>query len=250
MRTAIWLVAGLVGVGAVSALAALGPVFAVIAAVAAVVVYWAVTKYVARRPAPEIARAGAVREWWLGSAFGVGFVLFSTLLIALFGGYSFSGSGSFFGPLFGAAAVSLGAAVTEELLFRGLLLQALEKWLGSGAALAITSAFFGLAHLFNPSGTVWSSLAIAVEAGLLLGAAFLWRRNIWFAAGLHWAWNTVVALLGIPVSGHAADGWFVVSSSGPELLTGGGFGLEASIMPVLAGLALSIFMLRRRRLAR
>lgn len=233
-----------------SALAAVGPVFAVVAAVAAVAVYWAVTKYIARRPAPEIARSGAGREWWLGSGLGVGFVLFSTLLIALFGGYSFSGSGNFFGPLLGAAAVSLGAAVTEELLFRGLLLQALEKWLGSGAALAITSVFFGLAHLFNPSGTVWSSVAIAVEAGLLLGAAFLWRRNIWFVAGLHWAWNTAEALLGTPVSGHASDGWFVVSPNGPELLTGGGFGLEASIMPVLVGIALSVVMLRRRRLAR
>lgn len=246
MRTAIWLVAGLVGLVAVAASAESGPVWAIIAAVAAVCVYWLVTKYVARRPAVEIAGAGALGQWGRGSAVGAGFVLVSTLLITLFGGYSFSWSGDFFGVFVNAAAVSLGAAVTEELVFRGLLLQALEKWLGSWAALGITSALFGLAHLANPNGTLWSSLAITVEAGLLLGAAFLWLRNIWFVAGLHWAWNTVVALLGIPVSGFASSGWFSVEVTGPELLTGGEFGVEASIVPVLVGLGIAVVMLRRR----
>ncbi|HEX8870642.1 MAG TPA: type II CAAX endopeptidase family protein [Lentzea sp.] len=249
MRTVIWLVAGLVGVGAVSGLTALGPVMAVIGAVLSVVVYWAVTKYVAKRPAPEIARTGAAREWWRGSAVGAGFVLVSALLIALVGGYSFRASGEFLGVFLSAAATALGAAVTEELLFRGLLLQALEQWLGRWAALGITSAFFGFAHLANPSGTVWSSIAIACEAGGLLGAAFLWRHSIWFVAGLHWAWNTVVALLGIPVSGHAVPGWFTTEVSGPELVTGGGFGLEASVIPVLLGLGIAVWMLRRPKLA-
>ncbi|MEV6237893.1 type II CAAX endopeptidase family protein [Lentzea sp. NPDC051838] len=248
MRTVIWLVAGLVGVGAVSALTALGPVTAVIGAVASVVVYWAVTKYIAKRPAPEIARAGAGREWARGSAVGAGFVLFAALVIALFGGYSFSGSGEFLGVFFSAAATALGAAVAEELMFRGLLLQALEKWLGKWAALGITSALFGFMHLTNPSATVWSSIAIACEAGMLLGAAFLWRRNIWFVAGLHWAWNTVVALLGIPVSGFAMPGWFTTEVSGPAFLTGGGFGIEASVVPVLLGLGIAVWMLRRPKL--
>lgn len=249
MRTAIWLVAGVVGVMVVAASAEFHPVWSVLAAVAAVCVYWLVTKYVARRPATEIARAGAVGQWGRGSAVGAGFVLVSTLLVTLFGGYSFSWSGDFLGAFVSAAAVSLGAAVTEELIFRGLLLQALEKWLGSWAALGITSALFGLVHLTNPNGTLWSSLAITVEAGLLLGAAFLWLRNIWFVAGLHWAWNTLLALLGIPVSGFSSRGWFSVEATGPELLTGGEFGLEASIVTVLVGLGIAVVMLRRRTLA-
>ena len=249
MRTAIWLVAGVVGVMVVAASAEFDPVWSVLAAVAAVGVYWLVTKYVARRPASEIARAGAVGQWGRGSAVGAGFVLVSALVVTLLGGYSFSRSGEFLGVFVNAAIVSLVAAVTEELIFRGLLLQALEKWLGSWAALGITSALFGLAHLSNPNGTLWSSLAITVEAGLLLGAAFLWLRNIWFVAGIHWAWNTVVALLGIPVSGFASSGWFAVEVSGPELLTGGEFGLEASIVPVLLGLGITVVMLRRRALA-
>jgi uncharacterized protein len=140
-------------------------------------------------------------------------------------------------------AVQIGAAVTEELVFRGLALQALEKLWGSWIALAVTAVFFGLLHLANPGATLWSSFAIAVEAGVLLGAAFLWRRDLWLAVGLHFAWNTSVGLLGIPVSGHPAAGVLVARPVGPELLTGGGFGLEASIVPVIVSLVLAVPML-------
>ncbi len=139
--------------------------------------------------------------------------------------------------------VQTGAAVTEELLFRGLALQALELLWGSRAALVITSLFFGVAHLGAEGASAWSALAIAVEAGVLLGAAFLWRRSIWFVVGLHCVWNTTVELLGIPVSGHTSDGLFTVDVHGSDLLTGGAFGLEASVVPVLAGVALAVPML-------
>ncbi|GAA4989645.1 hypothetical protein GCM10025734_16080 [Kitasatospora paranensis] len=160
------------------------------------------------------------------------------------GGYSFSWAGSDVLPVVRTAVmVQIGAAVTEELLFRALALQALEQLWGSRAALAITSLFFGAAHLGAPGANAWSGLAIALEAGALLGAAFLWRRSIWFVAGLHFAWNTAEQLLGIPVSGHAPEGLFTVGMHGSALLTGGGFGLEASVVPVLTALALAIRML-------
>lgn len=127
--------------------------------------------------------------------------------------------------------VQAGAAVTEELLFRGLALQALEQLWGSRAAIAVTSLFFGVAHLGADGATLWSGVAIAVEAGVLLGAAFLWRRSIWFVVGLHFAWNTTEHLLGIPVSGHTPEGLFTVDVHGSTLLTGGAFGLEGHSCP-------------------
>jgi hypothetical protein len=139
--------------------------------------------------------------------------------------------------------MSLGAAVTEELIFRGLALQALEKLCGSWAALTITAVLFGGLHLANPDATPWSSTAIAIEAGVLLGAAFLWKRNIWFVVGLHFAWNTTLGLIGIPVSGHASEGLMTTNPTGPDLLTGGEFGLEASIVPVIVSLLIAIPML-------
>lgn len=245
-----WLAVGVVGVGLVSAIVSAGPVFALLGAAAAVAVYWAVMRFVARRPAPEIARRGAGREALRGAALGAGFVIASVLVIASFGGYSLHwADDAGLGVLLSVVCVSIGAAVTEELLFRGLALQAIELLAGSRVALVVTAALFGLIHLANPDATLWSSVAIAIEAGVLLGAAFLWRRDIWFVVGLHCAWNATEGLLGIPVSGHTADGLFATETSGPAILTGGGFGLEASLVPVLISLALAVPMLvlARRR---
>lgn len=253
-----WMVIGVVGMLVVSGVtlggepsSVGGAIVPLIGAVAAVAVYRAVMRRAARRATPELARRGALREGLLGAAVGLGFVLVSVALIALFGGYSFSGTGhgDGFTVLVTTIAVSAGGAVTEELMFRGFAFQALERLGGSRVALAVTALLFGLLHLGNPDASPWSSVAIALEAGGLLGAAFLWRRNLWFAIGLHFAWNAVEGLLGIPVSGHAAKGLLTTEVSGPTLLTGGHFGLEASIVPVAVSalLAARMFVLARRR---
>ncbi|MFC9621838.1 CPBP family intramembrane glutamic endopeptidase [Streptomyces sp. NPDC056930] len=239
-----WMLTGMVGVGLVSGLTATGPgPVPVLGAAAAVAVYWVVMRRLAGRSTPEIARQGAGREALLGSAIGLGFILVSALLISAFGGYSFSwAGGGFVSVVWSAVMVQIGTAVTEELMFRGLVLQALEQRWGSRAAIVITGLFFGAAHLGGAGASAWSALAIALEAGVMLGAAFLWRRSIWFVAGLHFAWNTAEQLLGIPVSGHAPKGLFTVEAHGSALLTGGTFGLETSIVPILIGVLITVPM--------
>ncbi|MNV71135.1 CAAX amino terminal protease self- immunity [compost metagenome] len=123
------------------------------------------------------------------------------------------------------------------------MFQAIHKLMGHWLALAVTSLFFGVAHLGNTGATLWSAFAITIEAGVLLGAAFMWRRNLWFAMGLHFAWNALEGLLGIPVSGHPAAGLYTVTVNDTALLTGGDFGLEGSIVPVMASLLIAIPML-------
>ncbi|MFD5521668.1 CPBP family intramembrane glutamic endopeptidase [Streptomyces sp. NPDC127066] len=239
-----WMLTGVVGVGLVSGLTATGPgPVPALGAAAAVAVYWAVMRFVARRSTPEIARRGAGREALLGGGIGLGFILVSALLITAFGGYSFSWAGNgFVSVVWSAVMVQIGAAVTEELMFRGLALQALEQLWGSRAAIAITGLFFGVAHLGAPGANAWSAVAIALEAGVMLGAAFLWRRSIWFVAGLHFAWNTAEQLLGIPVSGHTPEGLFTVDVHGSALLNGGGFGLETSILPIVISVLITVPM--------
>ncbi|MFE0459457.1 CPBP family intramembrane glutamic endopeptidase [Kitasatospora sp. NPDC058965] len=240
-----WMLTGMVSVGLLSALTATGPgPVPALGAAAAVAAYWWVMNRVARRPTPEIALRGAGRATLLGSGVGLGFVIVSVLLITVFGGYSFSWAGHNVVPVvLSAVMVQIGASVTEELLFRALALQALEQLWGSRAAIVITSLFFGVAHLGTPGANAWSAPAIALEAGVLLGAAFLWRRSIWFVTGLHFTWNTAEQLLGVPVSGHAPEGLFTVRTHGSALLTGGSFGLEASLIPILIALALAAPML-------
>lgn len=221
---------------------------------AAIGLYVWTMRGLARRRTPEL-RWAAGREFLLGGAVGAVFIIASVGLVAAFGGYTVQWEPvDVFNTVMLAIVVSLGAAVVEELVFRGLALQAIEKLLGPWVAIAITALLFGGAHMTNPGATLWSSFAITIEAGVLLGAAFVWRRNLWFVIGLHFAWNAIQGLVGIPVSGQRSPGLFVTTVHGEDWLTGGDFGVEASVVAVGLGLVLSTLMilavLRARRAPR
>lgn len=210
-----------------------------------IMVYVLTMKYLARRSISELSRKRAGIETGMGLLIGALFILVSTLIIVAMGGYSLQWSNSvdMSSVLVTSIEAALSAAIVEELIFRGLMFQAIQNLVGDWSALAVTSLFFGVAHLGNTGATLWSGFAITIEAGVLLGAAFLWRRNLWFVIGLHFAWNTIEGLIGIPVSGHLIDGLYNVKMNGAALLTGGDFGLEGSIVPVMLSLLISIPML-------
>ncbi|HZB70121.1 MAG TPA: CPBP family intramembrane glutamic endopeptidase, partial [Sphingomicrobium sp.] len=154
-----------------------------------------------------------------------------------------------------AVAVAILPGFMEELLFRGILFRWLEEFGGSWFALALTSALFGLWHLFNPNATALASFAIALEAGVLLGGAYMLTRNLWMAIGLHAAWNfTQGWIFDVPVSGTDQHGMVEAQLSGPELLSGGAFGLEASLIAMVlataAGVMLVVLAVRRGELVR
>ncbi|WP_292683685.1 CPBP family intramembrane glutamic endopeptidase [Novosphingobium sp.] len=155
------------------------------------------------------------------------------------------------GQIWAMLAMGTTSAVFEEVLFRGVLFRHIEAMLGSWAALAITSALFGAAHLGNPDASLFAAFAIAVEAGILLGAAWMLTRRLWLAVGIHAAWNfTQGWVFSIPVSGGEAPlGLLITRREGPDWLTGGGFGLEASVVAMiaatLAGLVLLVLAVRR-----
>lgn len=216
---------------------------ALVSAALAIGIYVLTMRLLARRRTPEL-RGSVAREILFGIAIGAFFVIASVLIITALGGYSVQ-----WHPVDALNTVSLaivfnfGVAIVEELAFRGLALQAIEKLGGAWVAIAITALLFGGAHLLNANATVWSAFAIALEAGVLIGAAFVWRRSLWFVIGLHFAWNTLVSLLGIPVSGSRKPGLFVTTAHGPDWLTGGAFGIEASVVTVAVGMVFSTVMI-------
>ena len=122
----------------------------------------------------------------------------------------------------------------------------LEDFGGSWFALALTSALFGVAHIFNPNATFFSSFAIAVEAGILLGGAYMLTRSLWAPIGLHAAWNfTQGQVFDVPVSGIDGTGLVEAKLSGPELLSGGTFGLEASVIALVIATGAGIWLVVR-----
>jgi membrane protease YdiL (CAAX protease family) len=145
----------------------------------------------------------------------------------------------------------LGAAITEEILTRGVLFRIIEEGLGTWAALLISAAIFGFGHIFNPGATLWTSLAISIEAGLLFGLLFHVSRSLPLCIGLHMAWNFTQGMVwGVPVSGTSDPGWLVSVRTGPDWLSGGAFGAEASVVAIVVcsafTAALLAVALRRR----
>jgi uncharacterized protein len=194
----------------------------------------------------------AVLTWGVPGFIG-GFVLFSAVvgLLWLFGSYHVLGVNSNVDWLPAVLVAGIGAGISEEVLTRGVLFRVTEEGLGTWWALAISAAFFGLAHIFNPGATWWSSAAIAIEAGILLALIFHVTRSLWACIGLHAAWNiTQGTIFGIPVSGTHADGWLVSSRTGPDWLSGGVFGAEASVVALtmcsVVSAALLVVALRRK----
>jgi membrane protease YdiL (CAAX protease family) len=205
-----------------------------------------VTVLVERRPLAEVGLGlrGLPAQWARGFAVGAGFMTVCTIILALGGGYRVAGLSFALWPLLSGLLFQVAVGLFEEGLFRGILFRLLEEGLGSWAALAITAALFGAAHLANPQATLWGATAIMIEAGILLGAAYMATRSLWFVAGLHTAWNFLQGpIYGFTISGtgETTDSLIRPAIQGPELLTGGVFGMEASLIAVLIGLALGVW---------
>ncbi|MGW4520538.1 CPBP family intramembrane glutamic endopeptidase [Amycolatopsis sp. NPDC004378] len=206
---------------------------------------WIVNRTEHREPVEVARNTGALGR---GLLLGLGLFACVIAIIALVGGYDVLGWGSVAGAiaLFGFTAA---AAVTEELLFRGVLFRNVERWIGTWAALALTGLLFGLSHLFNAHATLWGAIAIAVEAGGMLAAAYAATRTLWLPIGLHFGWNYAEgAIFGTDVSGtNAPEGLLHGVVSGPAALSGGEFGPEASVCSVVAGVVVTAAFMRLAR---
>jgi len=126
------------------------------------------------------------------------------------------------------------AALSEELIFRGVPLVLLAAALGRGSAVVATSLVFALAHISNPNATPLGLGNIAL-AGIFLGLTFYAPGGIWTAFGAHWGWNSVLACLDTPVSGLPFRIPMLDYNAGaPGWLTGGTFGPEGGLAATLA----------------
>ena len=147
-------------------------------------------------------------------------------------------------------------AACEEIIFRGILFKMIDEQFNTVVAFAVSAIFFGAVHLANPGATWWAGLAIAIEAGIMLSAAYKYSGTLWMPIGIHWAWNYMQGnILGFAVSGgNAGESIFIPEITGPDIITGGPFGAEASIVAVIIGSILSVLLivswLRSRRHSR
>lgn len=221
-------------------------------AIAGFAIYIAHARFVERRVASELDTQGMGSQLGIGLLVGAGLYAICEGILMAMGIYRLDGLNPW-SYLIPAVAMAVSSGVFEELLFRGVLFLSLEKWLGGWIALAGSSLVFGLSHLANPQATLEGALFIAVEAGILLGAAVMLTRKLWLGMGFHVAWNyTQQAIFSSIVSGNdAAPGWIRSTIKGPDYLTGGKFGVESSVLALVLCTTTGIVMLvmaHRRRL--
>lgn len=213
-------------------------------AIAGFAVYAAYAHFIEQRTVSELALPGMGRELGTGLLLGAGLYAACEVILMALGIYRIVGLNpmSYMVP---AIAMALSSSVYEELLFRGVLYGSVEQWFGSWAALVVSSLVFGLSHLLNPQGTLEGALFIAVEAGILLAAAYMLTRRLWLSIGFHMAWNyTQSAVFSGIVSGNdPQQGLIRSTTNGPEWLTGGNFGVESSVLALLLCTTTGIVML-------
>jgi membrane protease YdiL (CAAX protease family) len=225
-------------------------VLGLLASVVSVIVYRWVVGRTEQRAVTELAAEGARPAMTRGALIGVVWFSVVILNIAFLGDYSVHGYDSVTGAI-GLIGFMAGAAVTEELMYRGLLFRLVERRLGTWLALSLSGVVFGASHLFNENATLTGAVAIAIEAGGVLGAAYVATRSLWLPIGLHFGWNFAESgIFGTEVSGNGSThGLLDASTSGSSLITGGEFGPEASMYSVVFGLlvAAAFLWLARRR---
>jgi membrane protease YdiL (CAAX protease family) len=222
----------------------LGAAIALGMGLVAMAIYLAYARLVERRAATELSPPGAGREWAIGALIGAGLYIACVLILMLLGIYRIEGMNpiSFLIP---AIAMAVKSAIFEELVFRGVLLKSVEDMLGTWVAVILSSATFGFLHLLNPDATIGGAIYITIEAGLLLAGAYLVTRRLWMCIGFHMAWNYVQSAVfsGIVSGGVTEPGLIRDTITGPDLLTGGSFGMERSVVALVLCTTMGVILL-------
>lgn len=203
---------------------------------------------VERRALDELRGPAGLRELGAGLALGAAMFVGVVGLLVASGSYRFTGVGSA-AVLLKFCTEMVFVALVEEILFRGVLFRLPERALGTRLALLVSGLIFAVAHLPN-DGVTLLAVANTALAGLLFAAAYLATRRLWLPIGVHFAWNFISdGVFSLPTSGHPARGMLQGQLSGPEWLTGGAYGLEASIVTFVVMGAATIVLLRRAQRA-
>jgi membrane protease YdiL (CAAX protease family) len=216
-----------------------------------VVATWVWQRFLGKRTMSDLGLSFH-RRWFAELGFGllVGVGLTGSIFVAelIMGWIDIQGLGwhmqpqhDFLASLYLSSIGMIQVVVMEELLVRGYLLQTLEDWIGLPAAVIISSAIFGVAHVFNPTATGWANYVIPFALtllGAMFGLAYLARRSLWLPIGLHFAWNLceyyIFALTG-PLPEQATV--FITKIIGPAFWAGlpnSDFGPEVGMLGILA----------------
>lgn len=220
---------------------------------AAVLISWGALRLEGRRLADIGLRLDGrfLREWLAGGLAGAALIGITAALVMGADGFHWIGAPR---PSFDAETKVVFeffcVAIFEELVIRGYPLQRAIRGLGTGWAVGLFALLFAALHLPGNLGYGGPLLATAMlnifAAGVMLSLCYLRTGSLALQIGLHFGWNLTQESLGFGVSGIATHGWLQpVYHHRSDWLTGGAFGLEASVFALVTVGAVILWLARR-----
>ena len=216
----------------------------IIASIAVISAYKVLYRKMENRKITEISVKGIGKNLLLGTLIGVVLQSLTILVIYLNNGFhikSINPVSFIIIPL----TVAFTVAIFEEILIRGILFRILEEKLGSSLTLIMSAIIFGGLHFLNPNGSLISATCVAVEGGLLLGAAYIYARSVWLPIAIHFAWNFMQSgIFGAVTSGNEKTNSLLTTQiTGAKIITGGDFGPEGTIQATVFCLVATIVLM-------
>ena len=210
--------------------------------------YW---KLFQKKTLSELGFTQKVGSYITGVITGTVLVVISVLLVVLAGAISYNGV--FENINIGFILLMLGGFICqgamEEVLCRGIVMGLLMKRTSAPVAIGLSSAMFTIPHLFNMtlSGGVFIFFAIVnlFLISIVFSLLTLYYKSIWAACGFHSIWNFILYnIFGMNLSGNdeIKAAVFDMRSVGNNILNGGIYGIEASVVTALV-LAVTVIIL-------
>ena len=136
-------------------------------------------------------------------------------------------------------------ALLEEILFRGYLMPFFSKVIGIKFTIILLSFLFTCIHLFNPNLDI-IGLANVFLAGVTFSLIYYYTGNLWLVGAMHTLWNFILGfIVGSQISGIITYNsvFFSIPVENKDLISGGVFGFEASIVTTIVELTISLFVI-------
>lgn len=223
-------------------------------AIAVVSATWVMTRFVDKRAFLTIGftAKGVIRDLSFGLALGAAWLGISVAVMMGAGWASLLSPSGLSGTLVAIAAVSvLFNVVTQQLLVCGYILQTLRSKAGLPIAIFLSALLFSALHAAAFQGA-WLPPINVFAAGLVFCLAYAVTGNLWLPIAIHFAWNLLLGpVFGLTISGTGGLGlgWKAFEIAGPELYTGGAFGIEGGLIVTLttASLVMVLLLIRVRQ---
>ncbi len=185
---------------------------------------------------------------WIAAAILLPVIVKAIYLFLFSGEYVFSelNDNQIFSTLSaGIAFTGIAAGFAEEMVFRGVILNLLKSRWNIKVAVLVPSVLFGFVHIIGMDFSIISCLMVLI-AGTMVGIMFsmieIESGSVWNSGIVHAIWNIIIIGGGLAVN-QSADEYSVMTyvlESKSFVLTGGKFGIEASIVSLLGYIVVTL----------